>query len=593
MITENAILLKHFEKHGFDDSFFESYEAIAVDDMQYVNDLLVALYNIKHDGLKIVIYTDFDVDGIMTSVVAYAGLSELGFNVELFHPTPADGYGFRPKDVDDILNYHSNVSVILTGDVGIGCNEAIAYAQDKGLTVLVTDHHVGTEPCIANVVVNPNQLGETYSHNGICGAYVMYKLLERYACLFCDKDAQTAIERLQLFAGVATISDIMPLVYENRQLVRTSVALMQQLFEHNDSMMAAISATRSAEYKQAFVGTHMLLKYFADIRKIKTVSDIDEQFYGFYLVPFLNSAKRMNGDMRGIYDIFFNKYVSPVDGFPNMSCVENGIKYIEILNDRRRELIAEYYERLTAERIAGETSDSVFMEHGVYITDATCGLLGLLASKFQNETGLPVFVVNKNEDGSYNGSGRNPGWFDLSTALAAYGLNIVCSGHKEAFGVFIPDHDALVRYLDFYNDVVLPAQVMASLDAVDDTRVSIAYNNCVDSDFVSDMALIQDYMNEADKFHPYGKAFPEPLFVYHVPLSSVDEQIFGAEKQHVKLKISNKFEILLFNMALDFERLKREHASSDLIISCEGRFRYNIFGGKKTVNFLASDISVA
>ena len=359
-------------------------------------------------------------------------------------------------------------------------------------------------------------------------------------------------------------------------------------------MMAAISTVPSAVYQRAFVGAYKLLKYFADIRKIKVFTDIDEQFYGFYLVPFLNSAKRMNGEMRCVYDIFFSQYISVLPDFPNMSCVENGIKYVEILSDRRKELISDYYTRLTAERTAGETAESVFMQRGVYITDATCGLLGLLASKFQNETGLPVFVINKNEDGSYNGSGRNPSWFDLTSALAQYGLNIVCSGHREAFGVFIPDYDTLLRYLDFYNDIIIPSQIMASLDSTVDTRVSIAYGGCVaNSDFVSDMAQIWDYISEADTFHPYGKAFPEPTFVYHVPLHNVIAQIFGTEKQHVKLKVRSDFEILLFNMALDFERLKQSCDSHNPIISCEGRFRRNEFGGRTIVSFFANDVNIA
>lgn len=97
MSVNNAILKKHFENLGFDDAYFAVYESEATDEMQNVDSLCDRLYDIRKNGQQIVIYTDFDVDGIMSSIVAYAGLSQLGFNVGLFKPTPADGYGFVRK----------------------------------------------------------------------------------------------------------------------------------------------------------------------------------------------------------------------------------------------------------------------------------------------------------------------------------------------------------------------------------------------------------------------------------------------------------------------------------------------------------------
>lgn len=596
MIAKNAILRKHFEKYGFDDEFFKTYETFTDDELQNIGELCDRLHSVKLSNQKMVIYTDFDVDGIMSSIIAYAGLSELGFNVSLFKPSPSDGYGFRPKDVDDIINTYPDAAVIFTGDVGIACNEAIDYAKSKGLSVFVTDHHIGTEPCSADITVNPNQLGETYSHNYICGSYVIYYVLEHYCKKYCEPVVLADIYRLQMFAGIATISDIMPLIYENRQLVRNSVSLMRYFYNYQlNSDNTIAPPVYSAPYMQAFTGMKKLLDYFTDLRKIKKTEDIDEQFYGFYLVPFLNSCKRMDGNMNGIYDIFFSPYVYPAEDFPNMSCVINGIKYIECLSDRRKELTTEYFALLCDEKQQGITDDSKYMQCEVYITDAPAGLLGLLGSKLMNMSGLPTLVVNRNEDGSYTGSGRNPSWLDFAVQLREHGINITCCGHKEAFGVHIADEQALRDYEAFFINMIMPEYVARSMGEQVSTNISIAHKGCCECDFISDNILIKEYMDEMKLFKPYGHHFPEPHFEYYIKLDSdyVQEKMFGRENEHIKLITDEGLEILLFGFALDFEMIKCANKGKDYILVCSGVFRYDDFDNLEydTVNFVASDIT--
>lgn len=595
MAVKNAILQKHFEKCGFDDDFFNDYESVTNDTMQNVDEMCSRLYDIREKNQKIVIYTDYDVDGIMSSVIACAGLSQLGFDVELFKPTPSDGYGIRTSDIDDVRNSFPTASVILTGDVGVSCNDAIKYAQAAGFTVLVTDHHTGLEPCLADVTVNPNQFGETYSDGYICGSYVLYKVIERFANLYCSRTQQADIYRLQLFAGIATISDVMPLLHENRQLVRNSISLMRYFYAYELSEDNTIAPpVYSDNYSRAFVGVKKLLEYFRSLKKIRTAEDIDEQFYAFYLVPFLNSTKRMDGDMRGVYDIFFSKYIHPFPDFENMSCVDNGIKYVEILNFRRKELTSFYTNQLIEEKTAHITENSKYMQCEVYITTASAGLLGLLASSFIGVTGVPTLVLNENPDGSYSGSGRNPSFFDFANTLLEHGINISCPGHREAFGVFIPDKSVLLDYVRFFRDFIIPEFIRLSLDktAVSDTRISIAHQGCTPCDFVSDSVLIKDFMSEVQRYHPFGRAFPKPGFIYYVRPDAVSEKMFGSENQHAKLITNDGIEILLFNQALDLEKIKYDNKDDDYLFACSGSFKYDDFDNAEydTLNFLADSI---
>ncbi len=592
MNIRNAILKKHFEKCGFDDEFFSTYESKADDKIQNIEELCEKLHHIRCSRQRIVIYTDFDVDGIMSSVIAYAGLSELGFDVCLFRPDPSAGYGFRIEDVDEILNEFPDVNVILTADVGITCNEAIKCAKEKGLSVLVTDHHTNTEPCFADIAVDPNQLGETYSHNYVCGSYVIYSVLELYSKKYCSSEIQSHISRLSMFAGIATISDVMPLMYENRQLVRDSVSLMRYIYQNNNTNIVALNGY-SMVYIQAFIGMKKLLDYFSDLRRIKKAEDIDEQFFSFYLVPFLNSCKRMDGDMNGIYDIFFGSRIEAEKNIIDMLRVINGIKYIEELNDKRKKLTSKYFAFLFEEKNKNATPNAKYMQCGIYITDAPAGLLGLLCTKFMAVTGLPTIVLKENGDGTYMGSGRSPKWFDYIERMKEYGMNIVCTGHKEAFGVDVTDKKVFDDYVDFFHNIVQPEYNRSSSKKDESASIiSIAYKACCDCDFIYDNTVVIDFMDEMQLYKPYGYCFPEPRFEYCIKLDSnfVKERTFGRNNQHVKLITLDGTEILFFNLAGEYKKIRNNKDDKSVLI-CSGVFKRDTFKDDK-VNFYVNDIKV-
>ena len=594
-MTSSIILKKHFEKIGFTDEFLSVCEALASDEMKNLDVMCEMLHSICCSTHEITIYTDFDVDGIMSSVIAYAGFSQLGFNVNLFKPSPSAGYGFRIADVDAILSEFPNTSVIFTGDVGIGCNETIEYARSKRLLVLVTDHHRSSAPCSADIAVNPNQQGETYSHNGICGAYVIYRLLETYAKRYSSPSIGADLYRLRVFAGIATVSDSMPLLYENRQLVRDSISIMRYFYTYELSNGTIAPPVYSDAYSRAFVGLKKLLEYFTTLRKIRSFDDIDEQFYSFYLVPFLNSCKRMDGDMRGVYDIFFSPYVSALPGFPEMSCVETGIHYLEKLNERRKELTESFFNVLSDMKASGETRESAYMQCEVYIADINAGLCGLLANKFMTLSGMPTLVVSANDDGSFSGSGRCPSWFDFQSELQRADIPIMSAGHKEAFGVFIPDIDALNRYTVFYDDVIVPAyeKALAERTVVTDMSVSISNAMHIESDFSSDTALIREYLYEKERFHPFGMGFPAPYFVFYIDPDTVEATMFGSLAQHMRLVTTDGIEILLFNQALDYEVLRYNNKGKKYLFACKGTFKFDNFDNTEydTIVFLCDEIT--
>lgn len=138
--------------------------------------------------------------------------------------------------MDRLLASYPGAKAIITADVGIASHAAVDYARNKGLKVFVTDHHrpLSVLPA-ADVVVDPLREDDPYEVKGICGAYVMYQCLEHYANCYEDFLTKEQISRLRVFAGIGTIPDSMPLVRQNRILVRDAVSICRYIYSNGES----------------------------------------------------------------------------------------------------------------------------------------------------------------------------------------------------------------------------------------------------------------------------------------------------------------------------------------------------------------------
>ena len=136
-----------------------------------------------HDA-RLAIYPDFDMDGITSGTILYAGLKQLGFQVELSVPDYESGHDFCRDDVDDIMRRFPDTTVILTCDSGVNSADGIRYAQSLGLAVLITDHHDQEIDCPADAIIDPCCRNSSYPLPGICGAAVAFLMISAYARRF-------------------------------------------------------------------------------------------------------------------------------------------------------------------------------------------------------------------------------------------------------------------------------------------------------------------------------------------------------------------------------------------------------------------------
>lgn len=407
---------------------------------------------------KIAILPDFDCDGIMAGTLAYLGLKQLGYDVVL-HPTnPQRGYGMQDKDIAELYEAYPDLECIITCDQGISAYSALKKARELNLKIIVTDHHTQLEPIDCDVLVNPNAIGSTYPLQ-ICGAHVIWK---------CLKEP----ENLAIFAAIATVSDMMPLQQDNRILVK------EMDFSRSEN-----------------IGIQSIYEFYHDALGY----EMDEEFVGFYLAPLMNSAKRMNGDIKRCFDVFLSD---------NKEAATKALFELHDLNEKRKDDIKYYMERL----------DTRYAPY-IYLSEAPLGLCGLMAAKL-NDGKNPVLVINSDE---MKGSGRCSCDYNCLAKLNGHGLN--CAGHPHAFGAAIDDIEQAYNFMK--QETYKPHEFVAdSIVHAHELKFEDLYEFC----------------EEIKKYKPFGIGFKKPIF--EIVAAGIDSEMV---KSHRKYLLGTNIEFMQWN----------------------------------------------
>lgn len=570
----NILIEKMLAKRGITPDIWESYNDPGHGLLAHVDELAEKLHQVHDAGEEITILPDFDMDGIMSGTVGYAGLSALGFDVNLFVPNPKDGYGFGRRQIDRLLSDFPYTDAIITCDTGIGCAEGVTYAKEKGLKVLVTDHHMESPECspreIADVCVDPCGVDDDYDHPAICGAHVLWQCLDRYAELYGDELDRKRLWYLRVFAGIGTISDVMPVLYENRQLVKDAVEISKRVWTTSEDFLSVVKDAPSG-YTQAFRGVYAAMNMFAGAGKLKDPSDVDEEFFGFYLAPTFNAVKRMDGDMKRAFDVFLG--TSP----------SKEVDYLLDLNEQRKKCVNEALAKILAQ----DNPLAPFC----YVSDAIPGIMGLLAMKLSQSSGLPCVVVRENPNHTFSGSGRSPAWYPFITATCEIDAHI--AGHEGAFGCSFPGYATLAELAE-----LLMSDVEKALEVAGDSLVSaedacdfaIAGDARSDGDVGLDVETMMEFIEEAEEYRPFGRGFEAPQALLTFDAASAVFVPIGADKTHLKIRLplperdkngkTDYFDVLCWGQA-DF--IKDGEPTGQVKIV--GTLAVNSFGGRKMPQF--------
>ncbi len=497
-------------------------------------------------GTKVFIIGDYDIDGVCSSYILLKGITSCGGNAVVRLPDRVkDGYGMNMSMVDEAIG--QGAGLIVTCDNGIAAYDEVEYAKDNGLKVIVTDHHEvpfkgdgGKRNYIipqADAVVDPKQEECTYPYKEICGGMVAYKLM---LCLFELTGKSTDIkDELLMFAGFATVGDVMELRDENRIAVK--FALEQMKTTSNQGMKCLI-----------------------DVKKIDR-DRLSPYHIGFILGPCINATGRLDTPTRAL-EMFMKQ-----DPGEALLIAEE----LSSLNDSRKDL-TEMYSKEAIDKVLndeGQRSDRVLV---VYLPECHESLAGIIAGRLRETFGKPAFVLTKTDDG-IKGSGRSVDAYDMHAEMTRCSdLFIKFGGHKAAAGLSM-DEDKISELRKRLNDNCTLTEDEMAEKLTADIALPLSY-------------ATYELAEELEKLEPYGIGNPHPLFAQK-DLQISDIRVFGKNRNVVKMKLSEavprsqKVDAICFG---DGDAIEAELVKKDRI-SVMYELGINEYNGRSNVQLIIKD----
>ena len=461
----------------------------------------------REQGEKIVIYGDYDIDGLSATALLLDAFGKFGFeDFDAFIPNRfVEGYGMTMGAVDKVRDMGADL--IVTVDTGSLCHAEIAYAASLGIDTVVTDHHnVAETPPPSVAAVNPKFSGHSYPFRDLCGAGVAFKLVQ---ALQTELDGlPDGYEKWLLdLVALGTVCDIVTLADENRANVYWGLEVLKK---QQRPGLKALMAVAGIEPEQ-----------------------VNARHLGFGLGPRMNAAGRLETAQHAL------DMLTARDGLAALEASEK----LEELNTKRRSIQDAIFEEacVQAEELADDrvlVVSSGGWNHGV---------IGIVASKLVEKYKKPVFIIGERGEEA-TGSARSFGDFSAADAVrAADDIIIKGGGHGAAAGVTLATEkigDFRRRVNEFYDSLQLTNQERYLLPRAD---VEIDDFSEIDEELVANLA----------KMEPFGNGNPEPVLKI-ARASVLSMRRMGADGQHVKLALRDKngkvLQMLAFNAPEEFFR---------------------------------------
>lgn len=486
------------------------------------------------EGKKICVYGDYDVDGQTSTAIMYETLQTLGADVMYYVPNRfEDGYGPNQKAYQRLID--DGCEVLVTVDNGVAGKDEIKYAKERGVKVVITDHHqLPDELPAADAIVHPQlpRGNHQYPFTGLCGAGVAFKV----ACALLGEIPQ---EMLDLVA-LGTIADIMDLTDENRTLVYFGLKQLENT---------------------ARPGLVALLK-------LLDATHVDETTVGYEIAPRLNALGRLKDARAGV------ELLTTLDEARAASLA----KTIDQLNQKRKDLTDEIYQAaMTQLAQNGEHKINV-----VYGSGWHQGVVGIVAGRLQESTQKPTLVLGINAtNGLATGSGRSIPGFDLFAAMnSCKDLYEEFGGHAQACGLTIQAKqlEKLQERLDQY------AQD-AEIDQIPAPTLPIWGKLAVSE-------ISEQLIEQLHQLAPFGQGNPAPVFAFtNYQLESI-KQLSGGK--HLALSIQTTtapkktLKALAWNVGNAAQKINQGAKRVDFV----GELSVNEFRKRRFVQIIIKDLWV-
>lgn len=465
---------------------------------------------------RIRIIGDYDIDGVTSTYILLKGLTRIGADVDTYIPDRvADGYGIHEHLIDRAEA--DGIDTIVTCDNGIAAAAEIQTAKDKGMAVIVTDHHEipyreenGERKVIlppADAILNPKQYDCPYPNKNLCGAVVAFKYIT--ALYECFDVPQKELEDYYELVAIATVGDVMDLQGENRILVKEGLRRLKNT--KNKGLQELIRANALEDAR------------------------ITAYHIGFVLGPCINASGRLDTAARSL-------------ALLNAQTKEEAAKLagdLTALNQSRKALAEKGKEEAIQLIETTELkNDRVLV---VYLPDCHESLAGIIAGRIREKYHKPAFVLTKGEK-SAKGSGRSIESYSMYEELVKCAdLMVQFGGHPMAAGLSIEEEN-IEKFRRQLNENCTLTEEDLRPKVVIDVPMPVSY---ITKELIEQISLLE----------PFGKGNTKPIFAQK-GLRVLDSSIIGKNKNVVKLKLLDPqgvtMEGIYFGEAEDFANFIRQ-----------------------------------
>ena len=468
----------------FKPSMSDLHDPFMMKDMHTAVDRLNSAIGAKE---KIMIYGDYDVDGITAVALVYRFLMNYYSGLDYYIPDRYDeGYGISTKSIDYAAE--NGISLIITLDCGIKAVEMIDYAHSKGIDFIICDHHVPDNKLPnATAILNPKLEDETYPYKHLSGCGVGYKFMQGFA-ISNDLD-MTELNSLLDLVAVSIVSDIVPITGENRIL---TVHGMHRL-NTNPS-----------------VGMRAIIR----VCQLHNRRNIDINDIIFKIGPRINASGRMESGEKAVALLVARDYN---DAFRKS-------KELEEYNQTRKEL-----DRRTTDEANEILQTHIDIDNRrsivVYNKDWHKGIIGIVASRFTEHYYRPAVVLTLS-DGLATGSARSVQGFDVYKAVeSCRDLLENFGGHTYAVGLSLKEEhikEFTQRFEDYVAQNIKPTQITPQIDI--DTELQFS-------------EITPEFTTLLRNFNPFGPGNEKPIFLTRDVYDYGTSRLVGRNQEHLRLEL--------------------------------------------------------
>ena len=505
--------------------FYNPYE---MPDMEIaVNRIIKAIDNKE----KIIIYGDYDVDGITSVTVLKSFLEERGIKVTEYIPNRLnEGYGLNKKAVKDIVE--AGNELMITVDCGISAVEEVEYANELGIEIIITDHHEpGNTLPSALAVVDAKRKDNKYLCRNLAGVGVVFKLIQAIS-MKLGLEEKEYLKYLDIVC-IGTISDIVPLTDENRVIVKLGLKLVEQ--------------TRNLGLRE--------------ILKASGYTKIDSNAISFGVAPRINACGRM-GHQEEALKLFLSKEIEEV-----RELTQKLNEYNKLRQDIEKNIYDEALKQIENQNLA-ERNTIVLMGKGWHH-----GVIGIVSSKITELYFKPSILLCEEGDIG-KGSGRSIPGFDLYESLSECSDSIEkFGGHSMAVGINVKTNK-LDEFKEKLEEIAIEKNIGEIVPILKiDAQVNLDEIN-------------KETINGLKELEPYGEANKMPVFA--LKNLKIDSIRALSEGKHLKLTLKDNKNII---NAIGFfmGNLANEYKIGDKV-DVVGNLEINTFNGVDNIQINLKDI---